>query len=83
MKANLQNLIDCLAEDAMKMDGYDDCIEGVAERFGQPNHIIYNVDKVLKKLVKQGMTPHEAQEWYEFNMLGAYVGEATPSFLYK
>lgn len=83
MKKKLQQLIDCIADDALKMDGYDDCIVGIVERFGQPNHLIYDLDKVFKKLMVDGMTQHEAQEWYEFNMLGAYVGETTPSFLYK
>ena len=83
LNRKLQQLIECIADDALKMDGYDDCIVGVVERLRQPNHLIYDVDKVLKKLMKQGMTSHEAQEWYEFNMVGAYVGETTPSFLYK
>jgi hypothetical protein len=79
---NTLELIESLTEDALKMDGFDDCIIGVSERFGQPNHIVYDFDKVLKKLMSQGMTQHEAKEWYEFNMVGAYVGETTPSFLY-
>ena len=82
MKKELQELIDCLCEDALKMDGFDDCILGIVERFGGVNHLAYDLNKVLEKLVSQGMTPHEAQEWYEFNMLGAYVGETTPCFLY-
>jgi hypothetical protein len=82
MNQKTLELISDLTDDALKMDGYDDCIIGVSERFGQPNHIVYDLGKVLEKLVSQGLTEDEALEWYEFNMLGAYVGETTPSFLY-
>ena len=80
-KNKMLQFIECLTEDAMIMDGYDDCILGVVERFGNQNHVLYDLEKVFEKLMSDGMTRDEAQEWYEFNMLGAYVGETTPSFL--
>ena len=30
---------------------------------------------------EQGMTTEEAIEFYEYNIVGAYMGEATPIFL--
>lgn len=63
------------------MDGYDDCIVGLVERFGQPTIVCYNRDKVLEKLVLDGMTAEEAEEWFDFNQLGAWVGDHTPCFL--
>jgi hypothetical protein len=68
----------------LKMDGFDDCIEGVVERFGQIEILCYNKEKVIEKLMKEGdRTYTEALEYYEFNQLGAWVGEGTPCFLDK
>jgi hypothetical protein len=70
-------------EDLLKMDGYDDCIIGVVERFGGESYILYDRELVLEKLQKGGMSYEEALEYYEFNQLGAYVGERTPAFLIR
>jgi hypothetical protein len=63
------------------MDGYDDCIVGVIERFGQDPVVCYDKEKVLKKLEADGMSRDEAVEWFYFNQIGAWVGETTPCFL--
>jgi hypothetical protein len=70
-------------EGLLKMDGYDDCIVGVVERFGQDSYFIYDRELVLEKLQKDGMSYEDAVEYYEFNQLGAYVGERTPAFLIR
>jgi hypothetical protein len=67
----------------VKMDGFDDCIEGVVERFGQDPILCYNYDKVIEELVSQGMDYEEAVEYFEFNQIGAWVGEKTPCFIKK
>ena len=41
----------------------------------------YNKEKVLERLVADGMTPDEAIEFWEFNQIGAWVGDQTPCFL--
>ena len=63
------------------MDGYDDCIVGLMSRFGQPSIVCYDKDQVLKKLVSGGLTYDEADEWFEYNQIGAWMGETTPCFL--
>jgi biotin synthase-related radical SAM superfamily protein len=67
----------------LKMDGYDDCVEGVVERFGQEPILCYNYNKVIKKLIKHGMSEEEAVEFFEFNQIGAWVGDSTPCFIKK
>ena len=62
------------------MDGFDDCIVGVVERFND-TFVLYNRRKVVAKLVSEGMTHDDAEEWYSFNQAGAWVGEHTPGFL--
>lgn len=67
--------------DAMLMSDYDDCILGICNRIGQPPIVAYDLEKVLDKLMKDGMTYEEAKEFWEFNMIGSYVGENTPCFV--
>ena len=80
-----ETLTDLGAEDALIMDGFDDCILGILERFGidQPI-VVYDREKVIAKLMdNDGMTHEEALEFYYFNQVGAWVGEKTPAFLIK
>ncbi len=63
------------------MDGFDDCIVGVVERFGQPPILCYDRNKVVEELMDQGMTYDEGQEYFEFNQIGAGMGDNTPCFL--
>ena len=67
----------------LRMDGFNDCIIGSVERFGQEPIICYDKNKVLKKNMKDGMTEEEAVEYFEYNQLGAWVGDTTPCFLTK
>ncbi len=62
------------------MDGFDDCIAGVAHRFND-TFVVYDLAKVLKKLMADGMTEEEAREYWGFNQLGGWHGEHTPAFL--
>lgn len=62
-------------------DGFDDCILGVALRYGSEPFIVYDMDKVIGKLVDDGMSLEEAEEYFEFNILGAYVGPSTPGYI--
>jgi hypothetical protein len=81
MKQNIEELINTYEHELTIMDGYNDCIMGITERFGCEPHVAYDLKKVLKKLISQGMTEEEAREWFDFNMVGAYVGISTPCFV--
>jgi len=83
MSENITNIAgwDADEHDLLVMDGYDDCILGVVERFGQPPIVCYSTLKVLESLMRSGMTEEEAVEWFEFNQIGAGMGESTPCFL--
>jgi len=65
----------------MVMDGYDDCIVGIVERFGSEPFIVYDRKKVLTKLMADGMSHEEALEFHEFNQVGAWAGKHTPGFI--
>ena len=61
--------IDEIAEGAIVMDGFDDCIVGVSEEFGMETRIVYSKQRIIQKLVKTGhMDEEEADEYFYFNM---------------
>ena len=70
-------------DDLLFLDGpeFDVAIIGVLERFGATDAACYDYDKVIQVLVDQGMSAEDAREWYEFNILGAWMGDTTPVFV--
>jgi hypothetical protein len=64
-------------EDLLFADGFDEAIIGVEERAGV---VAYDIDKIIEILMRE-MTEDEAVEYFEFNILGAYVGEKTPVYI--
>lgn len=61
-------------------DGFDEAILGVAERIGMEAVVAYSTPKIIE-ILSRDMTEDEAVEYFEFNILGAYVGERTPIFV--
>lgn len=68
-------------EDTVLYHGFEDCVVGMAERFGTGQVLVYDRDKILEKLQTEGLTEEEAWEHYGFNILGGWVGDGTPIFL--
>lgn len=62
---------------------FDEAIIGVAKRFGQADVIAYDSNKVYEILAKMLDTEDWTVvfEYFEFNIIGAYVGERTPVFV--
>ena len=74
--------IDEIAEGAIKLDGFDDAIIWVTEEFGCEPRILYSKHRILEILTKDSdMTWSEAEEYYDFNVLGLYPGKQPPIFL--
>lgn len=67
----------------LKADGFDGAILGLGRRCGQPDLLVYDADKCVAILMKDGMTDEEAMEYFEFNVVGSWMGEGTPIFLYR
>ena len=42
--------------------------------------IVYSVEKIID-ILSEDMTREEAIEFYEYNILGAYMGEMTPIYV--
>ncbi len=65
------------------MDGFDDCLIGTSLSYGNAPVACYDVDKIVQSHVNAGMTPEEAWEYFEYNQLGAYVGDGMPVFFFE
>ena len=62
--------------------GFEDAFVGTGERCGQPTIAVYDRKKCIDVLEKRdGPTREEAIEFFEFNVVGSWVGEQTPIFV--
>jgi len=61
---------------------FDRAIVGLISGHGQEPAVLYDEQKVIEGYVASGMTADEAQEWFDFNTAGSYLGTATPRFLF-
>lgn len=74
--------IDQYAEGTIILDGLDDAIIGIVEEFGNGPRILYSKNKILNILCESGeMTRSEAEEFFDYNIIGLYAGEQNPVFL--
>ena len=76
-------------EELLLADGFDDALIGYVDAWlpvsgggaTRGNAALYDREKCIDILVKRdGMTWEEAEEFFDFNVAGAYVGEKTPVF---
>jgi hypothetical protein len=70
------------AEGAILLDGLESAIVGIVEEFGNGNRILYSKQKILNILQERDlMTMSEAEEFYDYNILGLYADEQNAVFL--
>lgn len=78
--------------DLLKCDGFNDCIIGLSTQFNTTT-ILYDRDKVIHKLaadlrkadkkLSKSQAYDDANEHFQFNIEGAWMGKETPSFFTK
>ena len=70
--------------EALLADGFNEAILGMCLQFGQEPVVAYDYEKCLEILENRDeMTPDEAREYMEYNVVGAYMGLYTPVFIIK
>jgi len=68
--------------EALLADGFNAAIIGICERFGTAPVVAYNKEECIKILVSNNeMTYDEALDYFNFNVIGTYMGEGTPVFV--
>jgi hypothetical protein len=74
--------IDEYTEGAVLLDGLESAIVGIVEEFGNGNRILYSKQKILNILQERDlMTMGEAEEFYDYNIIGLHAGEQNAVFL--
>lgn len=82
-RRDVNRYADTSGEELLVADGFDACIVGIAQQFNK-SFVVYDRAKVIKTLMtRDGMTKTDAEEFFEFNVVGAFVGEHTPAFLVR
>ena len=59
---------------------FEPAIVGIAHRYGMPPIVAYDYDKVISIFAKD-MGYEDAIEHFDFNVIGAWLGEGTPIFI--
>lgn len=75
---------DRLAEynpEAVRLDNFDQALVGIVTVHGSPPVAAYDRDRCISILVRDGMDPDEAEEFFQFNTECASFGPGTPAFL--
>ena len=63
-------------------DGFEGAFIGMCERFGMEPVAAYDRGKCLNILIQRDqMTYEEAEEFFDFNVIGAWAGDLTPVFV--
>jgi len=66
-------------EPILLADGFEEAFIGMGRQFGKPI-AVYHRQKCIMILMR-GMSEEEAEEFFSFNVEGAWVGEQTPIYL--
>ena len=66
----------------LRIDGLEDAFLGVAYRHGTDGPIaVYDRELCIIAIMRDGLSRDGAEEWFQYNVEGAWVGECTPIFL--
>ena len=66
-------------EEITLADGFADAFLGIGRQFGKPI-AVYSRRKCIEILMRD-MDEEQAEEYFEFNLAGAWIGETTPIYL--
>lgn len=67
--------------EALLADGFEDALIGHVQQFNKGPLALYDREKCIGILMERdGMDRDSAEEFFDFNVQGAWVGEGTPAF---
>ena len=79
---NKTEFVQSFAPEALLLNNHDNAILGVGSRCGMPTVAIYDAEMIRCNFrLESGMSEHDAIEFFNFNVAGAYLGENTPIFV--
>lgn len=74
--------LDEYAEGAVLLDGLESAIIGIVEEFGHKRRVMYSKQMIINILCTRDlMTESEAEEYYDYNIIGLHAGDQNAIFL--
>jgi len=76
-------ILEVMAEvnpEAIVYDNLKSALVGIATQFNK-SILVYDYQKCIDIIMDDGMTREEAEEYFNFNVLGCWAGEHTPCFI--
>ncbi len=77
---NIRETLATRDPELLLLDGFDEAIVGVVSRCAMEPVVVYSREKCIE-ILERDMTNEEAEEYFDYNVSGGYVGERTPMFL--
>ena len=75
-------LLEEINPEALLADGFEDAYIGWCEVFNRPPLAAYDRDKCIAILMERDeMDRDDAEEYFNFNVSGSWVGENTPVYI--
>lgn len=69
-------------EEFLQADGFDQALLGVVMDFNSKPRLVYSRYTCIEILMQRDeMSKEEADEYFDYNVAGSYVGERTPIWL--
>jgi|ETNvirnome_2_300_1030623.scaffolds.fasta_scaffold01500_8 hypothetical protein len=73
----------CLDPGTLTADGFDEALIGTVSiwgKEGQATVALYDYEACVAILMRDALSREDAEEYLQFNTLGAYVGPLTPAY---
>jgi hypothetical protein len=68
-----------MSDGALLADGFSEALIGMGTRFSY-DVAVYDYEKCIE-ILERDMSREDAEEYFDFNVSGAYVGDNTPVFV--
>ena len=79
MKKKIEEFCEINEIEVVFIDNFDNAIVGLIKSYGDEYKVLYDTDKVIS-ILSESMDEEQAVEYFEFNIIGAYMGKNTPAF---
>jgi hypothetical protein len=78
-RSQIEEHLESIGENVLLMDGFDEAFIGFSHRINEPVLAVYSYYQMVSLLMRRdGMSIEEAEEYIDYNCVGAWVGEQTP-----
>lgn len=79
LRQKINDYLENYDQTTMLMDGFDEALIGFSQRINEPLLAVYSWEKMVDVCVNRDrMSTEEAEEYINYNCIGAWIGDQTP-----